>query len=1359
MGSKVLPSGGLQKHERDQTEGTMAREHDTRSPSTGSPTSPHKPFLGPAHVIPTIDSPGTDDWPEPMRLATPSGTAASNSTTNVQPLQSQLSKNPLKARPRSSVKDGGTMKERAAKEGVPGRRKSIGKLLRSMTHGHGNGISSIGEELLTPRGRMNRLQSVAERAYARPTMREWTLTFHDVQVERAFRRHIKTITLPRIKLYLNITDCMRSTRSTYVVLTRVYLLQLGVVLTMVYTVAFSVLEYVCDYSHGAKTQVMGLRIAMLALMSVFQLAARSRFVVRRIHGACLGLYAALGQLYILVDAAGTAYGSTQASGVPVYGFFKGRWSLLSTLLFITIVFQTSGLRLQGCIVVVTSHFVSMVVVLLAAFWHDRASLAGWEIAVVPMLNCINALSAHILERHMREDFVLRCEIAQTCRKRENVLNSMLPPRVSRMLQDGRKAVDVAEYYTNVTILFGYITGFKELTTGANQDELVSFVNAIFTSFDHGTDHHNVYKLEAIEASYLCCAGVPDPEEKGGAHADRVVEMAVTMLAIAYNSKLPSTAAGDSEVDRVARPEMKIGVHTGPVVAGVAGMKAPSYHCFGDTINTASRMGSTGAKNRIQLSASAYNSLTQAYQERCTARGSVQVKGKGIMNTYWLDCDEDELNARYAEFRQFRYAAMQYDPDLKNAGLDLLNNQQDKKEDEFVASTVENVRRDYNTLHNSSRRPHVQRVLLLVLVATCASMYAEFFGEGDDLSVTAKKVWMGLRFGAFVMAAVVLAASTMESLVQHMQQLTAVACAAYVALVNTDLLFVPVHYLAAVNMIIIVTMSLLVNLRFVLVLLLNTGTVVLYTLFIVAGDSHDLQVVEGCLLFVFTTAVVGGWACYKRDQEFRYDYLHQLILKENKSLLADEPVMDHLSDVTIMFSDLKGYTEWCSKHEPMEVYRMLNKVYTAFDKHIEPSGVYKLDTIGDAFVVVAGLDGYKSQEDHAMAMVMFAFRMLFELERIKASDGLQFEMRIGIHTGISDFHNCGSTLSKCTSVIGTGPAIGSVIGMKKPRYLMWGKTPLVANELEASGTPGKVLVSSSTFKRLAKAKLAQRGLSYRPSSTISLCSGTETISTYLIEMESVTAVAQLAREIQTEQGPDANESRASSPGGRSTALMTSSALSKIRSVLLMRSASSFASRSVSPAPTPPASPKHELPSPGETGERAHDDSQSKGPGRDFLSYDSSDDDDDSFHADSSRKGPAVVVSPPESQRHRSFLNIARKSLAIARGTSFRDHGSQPVSPSAIQEHQEDGSGAAARRLLQSAPQSPSESPREPQLHINVVAGPMLAAPSGQPTRGHAHAGAGSQRQRVLASAPSVKYSAAASDDTIVTEDIDAYDHIE
>ncbi len=100
-------------------------------------------------------------------------------------------------------------------------------------------------------------------------------------------------------------------------------------------------------------------------------------------------------------------------------------------------------------------------------------------------------------------------------------------------------------------------------------------------------------------------------------------------------------------------------------------------------------------------------------------------------------------------------------------------------------------------------------------------------------------------------------------------------------------------------------------------------------------------------------------------------------------------------------------------------------------------MYKIDIVGDAFISVGGLDGFKGREKHPMVMIHLAFRILFELERIKYEENIGFDMRVGIHTG---------------------QAIGAVVGTRKPRYLTWGKTVLIAKELEAHCPPGKVIFS-------------------------------------------------------------------------------------------------------------------------------------------------------------------------------------------------------------------------------------------------------------------------------------------------------------
>ncbi|CAN0092116.1 unnamed protein product, partial [Discosporangium mesarthrocarpum] len=106
--------------------------------------------------------------------------------------------------------------------------------------------------------------------------------------------------------------------------------------------------------------------------------------------------------------------------------------------------------------------------------------------------------------------------------------TVLPAHVSELLKNGSKVEDVLEEYPEVTILFCYITGFKELTTSVDPYDLIDFVNSLFSRFDKCTDYHKVYKLEAIDCSYLCCAGGYEELHGQQGHvecpADRIVSM-------------------------------------------------------------------------------------------------------------------------------------------------------------------------------------------------------------------------------------------------------------------------------------------------------------------------------------------------------------------------------------------------------------------------------------------------------------------------------------------------------------------------------------------------------------------------------------------------------------------------------------------------------------------------------------------------------------------------------------------------------------------------------------------------------------------------------------------------------------------
>ncbi|MGB7894925.1 MAG: adenylate/guanylate cyclase domain-containing protein, partial [Microcoleus sp.] len=179
---------------------------------------------------------------------------------------------------------------------------------------------------------------------------------------------------------------------------------------------------------------------------------------------------------------------------------------------------------------------------------------------------------------------------------------------------------IAEYFPEVTVLFADIVGFTALSAVMNPIELVDLLNKIFSGFDVLCEQHGLEKIKTIGDAYMAVGGLPEPRAD---HADAIAQIALDMQAeiARFNAKNNKFFS------------IRIGIHSGPVVAGVIGIKKFIYDLWGDTVNIASRMESQGLPWRIQVSETTYKFLENKYlfQER----GMIEVKGKGVMKTYIL----------------------------------------------------------------------------------------------------------------------------------------------------------------------------------------------------------------------------------------------------------------------------------------------------------------------------------------------------------------------------------------------------------------------------------------------------------------------------------------------------------------------------------------------------------------------------------------------------------------------------------------------------------------------------------------------------------------------------------------------------
>jgi adenylate cyclase len=226
---------------------------------------------------------------------------------------------------------------------------------------------------------------------------------------------------------------------------------------------------------------------------------------------------------------------------------------------------------------------------------------------------VERLQNEIKERQAVE---LALRVAQ--KKSDDLLLNILPAAIVENLKKGESFP--AERFESATVLFADLVGFTSLAARISPLELVDFLNKIFSKFDELTEKHSLEKIKTIGDAYMVVGGLPVPMAD---HAEAIANMALDM----------QEAIADFQTDTGEPFQIRIGINTGPVVAGVIGTKKFIYDLWGDTVNVASRMESQGLSGSIQVTAAVYEQLKDRYLFE--DRGAIPVKGKGDINVYWL----------------------------------------------------------------------------------------------------------------------------------------------------------------------------------------------------------------------------------------------------------------------------------------------------------------------------------------------------------------------------------------------------------------------------------------------------------------------------------------------------------------------------------------------------------------------------------------------------------------------------------------------------------------------------------------------------------------------------------------------------
>jgi class 3 adenylate cyclase len=318
-------------------------------------------------------------------------------------------------------------------------------------------------------------------------------------------------------------------------------------------------------------------------------------------------------LVILIDASGilgmihleshgelgyqTYYAGLMLVIMAAHGMYRLRfvYATLSTILvlggyeYISIVHQKLLVSEDGLVVFVSNNFffVSSIILGMAA--------------------------SYFLEVYIRRVFAQRIRLAQEQEKSERLLLNILPRETAAALKEQEGVI--ADHYEDASILFADVADFTSMSARMKPQEVVEFLNGVFSHFDDLAERHDIEKIKTIGDCYMMAAGVPRKCDK---HAQVLTHVGLAMLRYVEGRSF----------DGVGRISLRIGINSGPVVAGVIGRTKFIYDLWGDTVNVASRMECHGTSGKLQITASTYELIKDDFV--CEPKGSIIVKGKGVM---------------------------------------------------------------------------------------------------------------------------------------------------------------------------------------------------------------------------------------------------------------------------------------------------------------------------------------------------------------------------------------------------------------------------------------------------------------------------------------------------------------------------------------------------------------------------------------------------------------------------------------------------------------------------------------------------------------------------------------------------------
>jgi len=263
---------------------------------------------------------------------------------------------------------------------------------------------------------------------------------------------------------------------------------------------------------------------------------------------------------------------------------------------------------------------------------------------------VRAQNAERRSRHTTEMMQIQFDherLDQLSEKQQDLLSSVMPNEIVERLMNGEE--NIADAFDEASVMFLDLVSFTDLSSSVPPAHLIHLLNAVFSTCDDVVNTHGLTKIKTIGDSYLAVSGLPHLQDD---HAQRIAKAALDLMARLKDLQvtMPPELGDTSWVNNVGDLSIRIGLHCGPVVAGVIGRHRAQYDVWGDTVNTASRMESSGQPDRIHISEDFAMKIADGIAPEIEGtdivikkapyhmrlRGTMPIKGKGELKTFWLE---------------------------------------------------------------------------------------------------------------------------------------------------------------------------------------------------------------------------------------------------------------------------------------------------------------------------------------------------------------------------------------------------------------------------------------------------------------------------------------------------------------------------------------------------------------------------------------------------------------------------------------------------------------------------------------------------------------------------------------------------